>query len=161
METAYKQEENSDRDFVDSTTGFQYITFSIGEEEYGVDITLVQEIIRYVKPTMVYNSDPVIKGVTNFRGRVIPVIDMRRKFNLPEKEYDSYTVVVVIEVDGKTMGLLVDRVLDITSFTEETLQAVDQEFAEEVKTQYLSYMGKADNRIVMILEPTKILRSDE
>lgn len=146
---------------IKSATGNQYVTFSIGESEYGIDIMLVQEMIRYSKPTTVYNSNPAIKGVTNFRGRVIPVIDMHRKFNLPEKEFDEYTVVIVIEVNGKNMGMIVDRVSDIMSFKDEDLQPVDQEFAEDIKTRHVQSMAKADDRIIMLLDPEKILTTNE
>ncbi len=142
---------------VDSAIGDQYVTFSVGEEEYGIDVMLVQEIIRYSKPTTVYNSDPTIRGVTNFRGMIIPVIDMRYKFGLEAKELDDFSVVIVIEVEGKYMGLIVDRVLDIMSFKEEDLQKVDKEFAEDIQTQHIQSMGKADNRVVMILSPNGLL----
>ncbi len=146
---------------IKSATGNQYITFSIGESEYGIDIILVQEIIRYSKPTTVYNSNPAIKGVTNFRGKVIPVIDMRIKFNLPEKENDEYTVIIIIEVNKKAMGLIVDRVSDIMSFKDEDVQAVDQDFAEDIKTKHVSSMAKAENKIIMLLDPDKIISANE
>ncbi len=139
----------------------QYITFRIGEEEYGIDIMLVQEIIRYSKPTRVFNANPVIKGVINFRGRVIPIIDMHRKFNLPEEEYDGFTVVIIIEVQKKIMGMIVDRVSDIVSFSPENIQLVDREFAEDIKTEHLKGMGKADERIVLLLDPNRVLSFEE
>lgn len=139
----------------------QYITFRIGDEEYGIDIMLVQEIIRYSKPTRVFNANPVIKGVINFRGRVIPIIDMHRKFNLPQQEYDDFTVVIIIEVEKKTMGMIVDRVSDIMSFKEEDMQLVDQEFAADIKTEHLKGMGKSGDRIVLLLDPLKVLSVEE
>ncbi len=139
----------------------QYVTFRIGEEEYGIDIMLVQEIIRYSKPTRVFNANPVIKGVINFRGKVIPILDMRRKFNLPEQEYDEYTVVIVIEVNGKTMGMIVDRVSDIISFNEENIQLVDQEFADDIKTEHLKGMAKTGERIILLLDPQRVLTFEE
>ncbi len=139
----------------------QYITFRIGEEEYGIDIMLVQEIIRYSKPTRVFNANPVIKGVLNFRGRVIPIIDMHRKFNLPQQEYDDFTVVIIIEVEQKTMGMIVDRVSDIMSFKDEDMQMVDREFAADIKTEHLKGMGKSGDRIVLLLDPLRVLSVEE
>ncbi len=139
----------------------QYITFRIGDEEYGVDIMLVQEIVRYSKPTRVANANPVIKGVINFRGKVIPVIDMHHKFNLPQQEYDDFTVIVIIEVHYKTLGMIVDRVSDIISFNEEDIQMIDQEFVEDVKTEHLKGMGKSGERIVLLLDPNRVLSFKE
>ncbi len=144
-----------------NTTDDQYITFRIGEEEYGIDIMLVQEIIRYSKSTRVFNANPVIKGVINFRGKVIPIIDMHRKFNLPEQEYDDFTVVIIIEVEQKTMGMIVDRVSDIMSFKEENVQLVDREFAADIKTEHLKGMGKSGERIVLLLDPKRVLSFEE
>lgn len=144
-----------------ATNENQYVTFKIGEEEYGIDIMLVQEIIRYHKPTTVFNANPVIRGVTNFRGKVIPILDMHRKFNLPEVEYDEFTVVVVIEVNGKTMGMIVDRVSDIMSFNSEDIQVVDQDFSEDIKTEHLKAMAKSEGRIIMLLDPDKLISLEE
>lgn len=144
-----------------NTAENQYITFRIGEEEYGIDIMLVQEIIRYSKPTRVFNANPVIKGVINFRGRVIPIIDMHHKFNLPQQEYDDFTVVIIIEVEKKTMGMIVDRVSDIVSFKEENVQLVDREFAADIKTEHLKGMGKSGDRIVLLLDPMRVLSVEE
>ncbi len=139
----------------------QFVTFQIGEEEYGIDIMLVQEIIRYKKPTRVFNANPVIKGVINFRGKVIPVINMHRKFNLSAGEYDEFTVVIIIEVEKKTIGMIVDRVSDIMSFDTEEMQLVDQEFASDIKTEHLKGMGKSGDRIILLLDPCKVLSLSE
>ena len=139
----------------------QYVTFQIGEEEYGISIQLVQEIIRYNKPTKVSNGNPVIKGVINFRGRIIPVIDMYKKFNMFEQQYDAYTVIIVIEVNNKTMGIIVDRVSDIMSFDREDIQLVDKDFAEDIKTQHLKGLAKYNNRIIMLLDPLRVLSFEE
>ncbi len=88
-------------------------------------------------------------------------MDMRCKFNLPEQEYDEYTVVIVIEVKGKTMGMIVDRVSDIISFSEENIQLVDQEFADDIKTEHLKGMAKSGERIVLLLEPERVLSFEE
>ncbi len=143
------------------STENQYVTFQIEEEEYGIDIMLVQEITRYNMPTRVYNSNPTIKGVINFRGKVIPIVDMRRKFDLPEQEYDPFTVVIVIERQNKTMGMIVDRVSDIMSFNAEDIQEVDQEFAGDIKTEHVKGMAKTGDKIVMLLDPDQIMSNKD
>ena len=150
-----------DQQLVNTSTDNQFVTFKIGDEEYGIDIMLVQEIIRYDKPTTVFNSNPVIRGVINFRGKVIPIIDMHRKFNLPEADYDEFTVIIIIEVNEKTMGMIVDRVSDIVSFNPEDIQVVDREFAEDIKTEHLKGMAKTGERIVMLLDPNRVLTFEE
>lgn len=139
----------------------QYVAFQIGEETYGINIMLVQEIIRYNKPTQVYNANPVIRGLINFRGKVIPVIDMHKKFNLKEAEYDRFTVVIVFEAKKKIMGMIVDRVSDIISFQEEDIQIVDQEFADDIKTEHLQGIAKSEDNIVLLLDPERVLTFSE
>ncbi|OEF96586.1 chemotaxis protein CheW [Desulfuribacillus alkaliarsenatis] len=143
------------------TTATQFVTFQIGDEEYGVSIMLVQEIIRHQKLTKVFNANHAIRGVINFRGNVIPVVDMRRKFQLEEIDYDNHTVVIVLEVNKKTMGIIVERVSDIVNFTEDILQDIDQEFAGDVMTSHIRAMAKYDNRIIMLLDPDKIMSFEE
>lgn len=139
----------------------QFVTFQVGEEFYGIEIMIVQEIIRYKKPTRVFNTLPVIKGVINFRGDIIPIIDMNIKFNLPPKDYDEYTVVIVVEVKGKTMGIIVDRISDILTFEREDIKVVDDELAEDMKTNYIRGLVDTDDRVVMLLEPQKLLSFEE
>lgn len=156
QETTHSNALNINRETNNHSTENQFVTFQIGAEEYGIDIMLVQEIIRYKVPTRVFNSNPVVKGVINFRGKVIPVLDMHRKFNLPPGVYDEYTVIIIIEVEKKTLGMIVDRVSDIISFQAGDIQFVDQEFASDIKTEYLRGMGKLKEGIVLLLDPFKI-----
>lgn len=139
----------------------QYVTFQIGDEIYGIDIMLVQEIIRYHEPTRVYNANPMIKGLTNFRGKVIPMIDMHKKFNLGEQDYDKFTVVIVFEASNKTMGMIVDRVSDIMSFSNEEIQIVDKEFEEDIKTEHIKGIGNKNEEIVFLLNPERVLSFEE
>jgi len=139
----------------------QYVSFNLDEEEYGIDVLLVQEIIRYQKPTKVPNANLIIQGVINFRGKVIPLVDMRAKFGLPVKEYDNFTVIIVLEIKGKTVGIVVDMVSDIVSFTAGNIQNADDDFIRDLKAEYLKGMGKLDNRLIMLLEPDKILSFEE
>ncbi len=139
----------------------QYVIFQIGDEEYGVDIMLVQEIVRYQKLTTVFNANPAIRGIMNFRGKIIPVIDMRRKFNLPEIEYDPYAVVIIIEFAQKTMGLVVERVLDIVELGQQQIQAIDQEFAEDIMAEHIDAMANFEQRIIMLIDPKRVMSFEE
>ncbi len=139
----------------------QYVSFNLDDEEYGIDVLLVQEMIRYQKPTKVPNANHVIQGVINFRGKVIPLIDMRAKFGLEQRNYDDFTVIIVLEIKAKTVGIVVDRVSDIVSLTTGNIQEADDEFIHDLKAEYLKGMGKMENRLVMLLDPDKILSFDE
>lgn len=143
------------------TVDNQYVTFTLDDEEYGIDVLLVQEIIRYHKPTKVPNANAVISGVINFRGKVIPLIDMRAKFNMVTKEYDNFTVIIVLEIKGKTIGIIVDRVSDIVSLSQNNIQTADDDFIHDLKAEFLKGMGKFDNRLILLLEPDKILSFEE
>lgn len=139
----------------------QYVSFNLDEEEYGIEVLLVQEIIRYHKPTKVPNGNKVVSGVINFRGKVIPLIDMRAKFGLATREYDTFTVIIVLEIKGKTVGLIVDRVYDIVSLTEQDIQFVDEDFIADVKAEYLRGMGKVGERLILLLDPERVLSFEE
>lgn len=139
----------------------QYVSFNLDEEEYGIEVLLVQEIIRYQRPTKVPNASSLVQGVINFRGKVIPLIDMRAKFHMATREYDTFTVIIVLEVKGKTVGLVVDRVYDIVSLPEGSIQAADDDFIKDLKAEYLKGMGKLDDRLILLLEPDKILSFEE
>ncbi len=139
----------------------QYVSFNLDDEEYGIDVLLVQEIIRYQKPTKVPNANQIIQGVINFRGKVIPLIDMRNKFGLLPREYDTFTVIIILEIKGKTCGIVVDRVSDIVNFAAQNIQAADDDFVQDLKAEYLKGMGKLSNRLVMLLDPDKILSFQE
>ncbi len=139
----------------------QYVTFEINEEIYGIDIMLVQEMMRYQKPTRVFNSNPIIKGLINFRGTVIPIIDMHKKFDIAEIEYDRFTVVIVFKVKEKTIGIIVNRVSDIISPAENEIQEVSKEFADDIKTKHLKGIAKDNSNIVLLLDEEKILSFEE
>jgi purine-binding chemotaxis protein CheW len=96
-------------------TNSQFLTFSLGGEEYGVDILKVQEIKGYVPTTRVPNSPPEVVGVLNLRGTIVPIVDLRRKFGLEAIQYDAFAAIVVVVVDQQTKGMVVDRVSEVVS----------------------------------------------
>ena len=89
------------------------LSFKLGDEEYGIDILQVQEIRGYEPPTRIANAAPHIKGVTNLRGVIVPIVDMRIRFGLPEVQYNSFTVVIILNLGGRTVGMVVDSVSDV------------------------------------------------
>ena len=139
----------------------QYLAFRVGGEQYAVEVLLVQEIIRYVQPTRVPNSPPVVKGVINFRGKIIPVIDLRKKFGLPELDYDSFTVIIVLEINTKVMGMIVDSVADVVSFSPEEIQVADDEFALDLNVHHVQGLGRFRGGVIQILAPARVLAWDK
>jgi|SRR6056297_2418235 len=138
----------------------KYVTFRVLDEEYGVDVLKVQEILRYRQPTKIPNTPEVIKGVLNFRGDVIPILDLRRKFGLPLKEYDNFTVIITLEVKDKIIGIIVDNVSDIISFANEDIQDT-LDFSSDVDTEFIRGMAKSEGRLIMLLELSQLLSFKE
>lgn len=139
--------------------GNQFVTFSIDEEEFGIEIIKVQEIIGYTKPTHIPNIPDFVSGVINLRGLIIPVIDLRKRFGMHDKEYDKYTVIVIVEVATKIVGLIVDAVSDVLTLTGDAMQDVP-EFSN-FKSEYLRGMGKVGEKLILLLNVDKILTYNE
>lgn len=100
----------------------EFLSFALGDEEYGIDILKVQEIRGYETPTRMVGAPAYVKGVLNLRGLVVPVVDMRLRFNLPEIRYDSNTVTIVLTIDGKVIGMVVDSVSDVIALAQEQIR---------------------------------------
>lgn len=142
----------------------KYLTFGLGEEVYGLEILKVQEIIGLMRVTRVPGLPGVIRGVVNLRGKVIPVIDLRRKFGLDAKEDTERTCIIVVRVrrEGQavTVGVIVDDVREVLAITESQLEAVPR-FSSDVETAFLLGMAKIAQRVVMLLDVDQILSSAE
>lgn len=156
-----QQQEGIGLQLGDFSSDHHYLIFKIGGELYAIEILLVQEIIRYEEPTKISNTNPAIRGVINFRERVIPIIDMNRKFNFPEQEYDAFNVVIILETEKKLMGIVVDEVSDMMTFEPHQIQDVDSEFADDIKTQHLKGMARQGKQIIQILDPLRVLSFQE
>ncbi len=137
-------------------TLLQLVTFKIGEEEFGVDILAVQEIIRLMQITMVPRAPEFIVGVINLRGKVIPVVDMRRRFGLPEVERDSHTRIVVMELGQKIVGFLVDAVSEVLRIPADTVEPAPPVVAG-IGSEYLKGVGKLDDRLLILLDLDNLL----
>lgn len=134
----------------------QLVTFKIGEEEFGVDILAVQEIIRLMQITMVPRAPEFIEGVINLRGKVIPVINMRTRFNKENHEPDNSTRIVVMELDQKIVGFLVDGVSEVLRIPESTVEDPPPVVAG-IGSEYIRGIGKLDNRLLILLDLDNLL----
>lgn len=138
----------------------QFITFQVGDEEYGVDILQVQEIIRYMEPTKIPNSPKMIKGVINFRGEIIPVIDMRKRLELPERKYDHFSVIIVLEVETRIMGIVVDQISGLTAFTDEEVQETSH-LSTGLKAEFVKGLGNHNGQLIILLNVAQVLSFEE
>jgi purine-binding chemotaxis protein CheW len=138
----------------------QYVTFTLADEEYGVDIMRVQEIIGYRGFTKIPNVNPFIKGVLNLRGTVVPVIDLRLKFNLAEKAFDQFTVIMIVEVSGRIMGIIVDSVSDVVTLEKEDIRETPR-FSNAINTDFINGMGKKEDKFIILLDIDKVLTDRE
>lgn len=123
-----------------SAQGGEYLTFRLGAEEYGIDILRVQEIRSYEQPTRIANSPSFIKGVVNLRGVIVPIIDLRVKLGCESVEYNTFTVVVVLNVKGRVVGAVVDSVSDVLELTKEQIKPAP-ELSSSVDASYITGIG--------------------
>lgn len=137
----------------------QYVTFLVGDETYGVSVIKVQSINEMIEITHVPKALSFIKGVINLRGAVIPVIDMRKKFNLPPKEYDSFTVILIVEVKGRLIGMIADAVSDVVSFPVSDIKT-NINFSAKVDTNAIEGVGMAGESLIILLDVDTFLNSE-
>lgn len=134
----------------------QLVTFRIGEEEFGVDILAVQEIIRLMQITMVPRAPAFIEGVINLRGKVIPVINMRTRFSMPAVTHDANTRIVVMEFGQKIVGFLVDGVSEVLRIPAGTVEDAPPVVAG-IGSEYIKGVGKLDDRLLILLDLNNLL----
>ena len=138
----------------------QLVSFKIANEEFGVDILNVQEINRMVTITKVPNSPGFVEGIINLRGRVLPVIDLSIKLGMPKKEYDKDTRIVVVDVEGKTIGFLVDSVREVLRIPKSITEA-PPEITAGINSEYITAVGKLEDRLLILLDLNKLLVEEE
>lgn len=136
----------------------QLVTFSIGEEEFGVDILKVQEIIRTMEITKVPRAEAFVEGVINLRGKVIPILDLRRRFKLPSKAHDKHTRIIVIEMNNMIVGFVVDSVSQVLRIPSNTVEPPPPVVAG-VDSEYISGVGKLQDSLLILLDLNKLLSS--
>ncbi|NLW47825.1 MAG: chemotaxis protein CheW [Firmicutes bacterium] len=137
----------------------QQITFLVDTEEYGVDALQVKEIIRYLPSVKVPNAPEPILGVINFRGEVIPVVDLRRTFGLSPLQIDEFTVIVIAETEGKIFGMAVDRILDMVNVPLSKLNENSGTITKDDR-KHLKTMVKINGRLILILDLNKLIAFD-
>ncbi len=134
----------------------QFLTFSLGEEEYGVDILKVQEIKGYVPTTRIPNSPPEVTGVLNLRGIIVPIVDLRRKFCMDPVEYDQFAAIIVVVIHNRIMGITVDRVSEVMSIPSADIRPA-AEFSGSTHQQALTGIGKVGDKLVILLDVDALL----
>ena len=137
-------------------TNNEFLTFTLGQEEYGIDILKVQEIRGYDAVTTIANTSQFIKGVINLRGVIVPIIDMRIKFNLGSVVYNQQTVVIILNVAKRVVGMVVDSVSDVTTLTHEQIKAAP-EFSAALETQYIVGLGAVDERMIILMDIERLI----
>jgi purine-binding chemotaxis protein CheW len=145
---------------ISNGAGDQFVTFTLGEEEYGVEVLKVQEIIGYQRFTKVPSVPSFVKGVLNLRGSVVPVLDLRLKFNMAYREYDNFTVILILEVQERVIGVIVDAVSDVVNLSPDDIQQTP-DFSSGIRVDFIKGMGRMDEKLIIILDIDRILSSSE
>jgi purine-binding chemotaxis protein CheW len=135
----------------------EYLTFTLGKEEYGIEILKVQEIRGYEAVTRIANAPEFIKGVVNLRGIIVPIVDMRIKFKLGEAEYNQFTVVIILNVAGRVVGMVVDSVSDVIQLTGEQIRPAPDFSSSTFDTRYITGLGTIDERMLILVDIEKLM----
>ncbi|HEY3315504.1 MAG TPA: chemotaxis protein CheW [Bacillota bacterium] len=138
----------------------KYVVFQLGGEAYGVDINKVQDINPMTKITQVPRAPEFVEGIINLRGRVIPVIDLRKRFGLPPQDHTRSTVIVVVEVEGNTIGVIVDAVSEVLPIPRGVVEPPSP-FIAGVDSDYLRGVAKLEDRLIILLDLEKALNRQE
>ena len=142
------------------SNGNEFLAFTLGKEEYGIDILKVQEIRGYEAVTRIANSPDFIKGVVNLRGIIVPIVDMRIKFQLGEPTYDQFTVVIILNISGRVVGMVVDSVSDVITLTQEQIKPAP-EMGTTFDSDYLIGLGTLEQRMLILVDIDKLMSSTE
>lgn len=138
----------------------EYLTFRLGDEEYGVDILKVQEIRGYDAVTKIPDAPEFVKGVINLRGTIMPVVDMRLRFHLGEAVYDAFTVMIILQLEHRKVGMVVDSVSDVLRLSDaQTLPP--PEFGGSMDTRYISGLGSVDERLLILVDIERLMASED
>ena len=158
-----RDKERIEDDFYDDdeedTQKDKYLTFTVGKEDYGIEVCFVTEIIGIQKITDVPDMPEYVKGVINLRGKVIPVMDVRLRFRMPEREYDDRTCIVVVSVNGSAVGLVVDTVREVVDIPESQIE-LPPEVAEGNVQRYIKGLGKMGEDVKILLDVDNLVRKE-
>ncbi|MFA9398342.1 MAG: chemotaxis protein CheW [Clostridiaceae bacterium] len=154
MEEIYEEEEDTQKD--------KYLIFSIGKESYGIDIKYVIEIIGIEPITEVPELPQYIKGVINLRGKIIPVMDVRLKFKKEGKEYDDRTCIIVVEIDEMSIGLIIDRVLEVVNIDESNISPPPKlSKNKDNANKFIKGIGKIQKEVRLLIDCNKLFEDEE
>jgi len=138
----------------------RYLTFFLKDELYGIGIESVEEIIAMMKITSVPKTPKYVRGVMNLRGNIIPVVDMRIKFEMPVQEENMYTAIVIVAIEGTSIGFIVDTVEEVAQIAEESLSEAPR-FGSGIDTSFISQMAQLEEKVIMLLDLGKIFDMEE
>ena len=138
--------------------GGEFLTFRLGAEEYGIDILRVQEIRSYEQPTRIANAPSFIKGVVNLRGVIVPIVDLRLKLGCETADYNSFTVVIVLNVKGRVVGAVVDSVSDVLELPRDSIKPAP-EMSSSVDAGYITGIGSINERMLILMDIESLMAS--
>lgn len=142
----------------DAVAAQEFLTFTLGAEEYAIDILKVQEIRGYDAVTTIANTPEFIKGVINLRGTIVPIVDLRIKFGVGKVEYTPFTVVIILNVAGRVVGIVVDSVSDVITLGGSHIRPAP-EFAASVDTAYIVGLGTLGERMLIVVDIQQLMFS--
>jgi len=147
-------------DTVSSTTPAEYLAFTLGKEEYGIDIQKVSEIRNYEAPTRIASAPEFVKGVINLRGIIVPIVDMRIRFALGTPEYGPFTVVIILNIGNRVVGMVVDAVSDVTTLAPEQIKPAP-DLGSSLNTEHIVGLGTVDERMLILVDIDRMMSSEE
>jgi len=139
----------------------EFLTFRLGAESYGIEILKVQEIRGYENPTTIANAPAFIKGVINLRGVIVPILDLRVKFRLPDTKYDEFTVVIILNVASRVVGVVVDSVSDVLSLGADEVRPTPEFASTTFDTKYITGLANVDEGMLIMLDIEKLLTGSD
>lgn len=138
----------------------EYLTFVLGSEEYGLEILKVQEIRGYDAVTQIANTPDFIKGVVNLRGKIVPIVDLRIKFHLGKVEYDEFTVVIILNLSGRIVGIVVDGVSDVMALQDEQIRDVPS-LVTSIDTKYIVGLATVESQMLILVDIEQLMSSED
>ncbi len=138
----------------------EYLTFRLGDEEYGIDILKVQEIRGYENPTRIANAPHFLKGVVNLRGTIVPIVDLRMRFGCSSSEYNDFTVSIILHIGQRTIGVVVDSVSDVAEIPAEAIRSAP-EMSSAIDAAYIRGLAQVGERMVILLDIESLLLSPD
>lgn len=147
-------------EFFSADAAQDFLTFSLGDEHYAIDILTVKEIRGYETVTKIANAPPFIKGVINLRGDIVPIVDLRIKFNVGQATYDEFTIVIVLHIGNRIVGIVVDGVSDVVSLSKEQLRP-PPDFGVAFNSRYLLGLATVNEQMIILVDINELISSDE